>query len=70
MLVVLEYLALTSREKPITKYHIMTHISELKQQRQDRISQFVDKLEENGFITSIDTTNANANSHEFYLSYW
>ena len=58
MLVVLEYLVLTSRDKPITKYHIMTHISELKQQRQDRISQFVDKLEENGFITSIDTTNA------------
>ena len=58
MLVVLEYLALTSREKPVTKYHIMTHISELKQQRQDRISQFVDKLEKNGFITSIDTTNA------------
>ena len=58
MLVVLEYLALTSREKPVTKYHIMTHISELKQQRQDRISQFVDTLEKNGFITLIDTANA------------
>jgi DNA-binding PadR family transcriptional regulator len=58
MLVVLEYLALTSREKPVTKYHIMTHISELKQQRQDRISQFVDTLERNGFITLIDTANA------------
>jgi hypothetical protein len=45
MLVVLEYLAVTSREESVTKYHIMTHISELKQQRQDRISQFVDTLE-------------------------
>jgi hypothetical protein len=51
MLVVLEYLAVTSREKPVIKYQIMTRIPELKQQRQDRISQFVDTLEKNGFIS-------------------
>jgi hypothetical protein len=55
MLVVLEYLAVTSSEKPVIKYHIMTHILELKQPRQDRISQFVDTLEKNGFINLIDT---------------
>ena len=60
MPVVLEYLAVTSREEPVTKYHIMRHISELKQQRQDRISQYVDTLEKHGFINLIDTANANA----------
>jgi hypothetical protein len=59
MLVVIEDLVVTSREEPVTKYHIMTHISELKQQRQDRISQFVDTLEKYGFIKLIDTANAN-----------
>jgi DNA-binding PadR family transcriptional regulator len=40
----------------------MTKISEIKQQRPDRISLILNKLEQNGYIRSIDTHNA-----KFYL---
>ena len=62
MLAIIEYLCLYSRKKPISKYHIMTKISEIKQQRPDRISLILNKLEQNGYLESIDTPNA-----KFYL---
>ena len=62
MLSIIEYLCLYYRRTPITKYHIMTKISEIKQQRPDRISLILNKLEQNGYIKSIDTPNA-----KFYL---
>lgn len=40
----------------------MTKISEIKQQRPDRISLILNKLEQNGYLESIDTPNA-----KFYL---
>ena len=40
----------------------MTKISGIKQQRPDRISLILNKLEQNGYIKSIDTSNA-----KFYL---
>ena len=62
MLAIIEYLCLYSRKRPISKYHIMTKISEIKQQRPDRISLILNKLEQNGYLESIDTPNA-----KFYL---
>ena len=40
----------------------MTKVSEIKQQRPDRISHILIKLEKNGYIESIETPNA-----KFYL---
>jgi DNA-binding PadR family transcriptional regulator len=40
----------------------MTKINEIKQQRPDRISLILNKLEQNGYIKSIETPNA-----KFYL---
>ena len=40
----------------------MTKINEIKTQRRDRISLILNKLEQNGYIKSIDTPNA-----KFYL---
>ncbi|MGA7008662.1 MAG: PadR family transcriptional regulator [Nitrososphaeraceae archaeon] len=74
MFVILEYLYSNSRSdstvspdpntKPnsravsISKYHIMTKIPELKQQRQDRLSIILNTLEKNEFIDSTVTPNA------------
>jgi DNA-binding PadR family transcriptional regulator len=58
MLVILEYLHSTSNNKSLSKYHIITKIPELKQQRQDRISVILGTLEKNGLIISTETPNA------------
>jgi hypothetical protein len=74
MFVILEYLYSNSRSnsnvsldpttKPnsravsVSKYHIMTKIPELKQQRQDRLSTILHTLEKNGLIDSTVTPNA------------
>ena len=62
MLSILEYLCLYSTKTPISKYHIMTKINAIKQQRPDRISLLLNRLEENEYIKSVDTSNA-----KFYL---
>jgi len=36
----------------------MTKIQEIKQQRPDRISILLNKLEQNGYVSSIETSNA------------
>ncbi len=62
MLSILEYLCLYSTKTPVSKYHIMTKINAIKQQRPDRISLLLNRLEENEYIKSVDTSNA-----KFYL---
>jgi DNA-binding PadR family transcriptional regulator len=62
ILSILEYFCLYSRKVAISKYHIMTKISEIKQQRPDRVSHILIKLEKNGYIESIETPNT-----KFYL---
>ena len=62
ILSILEYFCIYSRKIPISKYHIMTKINEIKQQRPDRISLILIKFENNGYIESIETSNA-----KFYL---
>ena len=62
ILFLLEYFCIYPRKVAISKYHIMTKISEIKQQRPDTISLMLMKLEKNGYIESIDTPNA-----KFYI---
>lgn len=52
MLSILEYLCLYSKKTPVSKYHIMTKINAIRQQRPDRISSILNGLEENGYIKS------------------
>ena len=52
MLSILEYLCINSQSGPLSKYHILTKIAGIKQQRHDRISEILNTLEENGLIKS------------------
>jgi len=52
MLSILEYLCINSQSGPLSKYHILTKIPVIKQQRHDRISEILNTLEENGLIKS------------------
>jgi DNA-binding PadR family transcriptional regulator len=58
MLIILEYLFSNSRDVSLSKYHIMTKVPELKQQRRDRITIILNTLEKKDLITSIETPNA------------
>ena len=58
MLSILEYLCTNMQNMPVSKYHIITKIPGIKQQRPDRISQIMDSLERNGYIKSTKTPNA------------
>jgi DNA-binding PadR family transcriptional regulator len=58
MLSILEYLCTDALNRPVTKYHIITKVREIKQQRPDRISYMMDSLEKNGFIISIKISNS------------
>ena len=58
MLSILEYLCLYSTKTPISKYHIMTKIAAIRQQRPDRISLILNRLEDNGYIKSIVDTSS------------
>ncbi|HEX5185801.1 MAG TPA: hypothetical protein VFV86_02835 [Nitrososphaeraceae archaeon] len=58
MLSILEYLCLYSTKTPISKYHIMTKIAAIRQQRPDRISLILNRLEDNGYIKSIIDTSS------------
>ena len=57
MLSILEYLCTNSLTGPISKYHIVTKVPGIKQQRQDRITEILGILEEHGFIESIKTSS-------------
>lgn len=58
MLSILEYLYINTKETPVSKYHVITKIPSIKQQRPDRISHIMNILEHNGLIKSIITSNA------------
>lgn len=58
MLSILEYLCTNTQNMPVSKYHIITKVPGIKQQRPDRVSRIMDALEKNGFITSTRTPNA------------
>ena len=58
MLSILEYLCVYSTKTPISKYHIMTKIAAIRQQRPDRISLILNRLEDNGYIKSIVDTSS------------
>ena len=60
MLSILEYLCLYSTKTPISKYHIMTKINAIRQQRPDRISLLLNRLEEKGYVKLIDTSSSKA----------
>jgi DNA-binding PadR family transcriptional regulator len=42
----------------VSKYHIITKVPSIKQQRPDRVGYIMDALEKNGFIKSTKTPNA------------
>jgi DNA-binding PadR family transcriptional regulator len=58
MLSILEYLCTNTQKMPVSKYHIVTKVSTIKQQRPDRVGYIMDALEKNGFIKSTKTPNA------------
>jgi DNA-binding PadR family transcriptional regulator len=58
MLSILEYLCTDALNRPVTRYHIITKVLEIKQQRPDRISHMMDSLEKNDFIKSIKMSNS------------
>jgi predicted transcriptional regulator len=43
---------------PVSKYHIVTKIPSIKQQRPDRVKNIMDTLERNGFVNPTHTANA------------
>jgi DNA-binding PadR family transcriptional regulator len=43
---------------PVSKYHIITKVQSIKQQRPDRVGYIMDALEKNQFIKSTKTPNA------------
>ena len=48
MLSILEYLCINTIKTPVTKYHIITRVPGIKQQRKDRISGIMLTLENQG----------------------
>jgi DNA-binding PadR family transcriptional regulator len=44
---------------PVSKYHLVTKVTGIRQQRPDRVNFIMDTLERNGFISSTKTPNAN-----------
>lgn len=57
MLCILEYMCTRALNIPITKYHILTKVTDIKQQRPDRVAYIMNTLEQNGFIKCINTSN-------------
>lgn len=58
MLSILEYLCINAIKTPVTKYHLITKVHSIKQQRKDRISDIMLTLEKQGFISSIKTSDS------------
>ena len=58
MLSILEYLCINTIKTPVTKYHIITRVPGIKQQRKDRISSIMLTLENQGLISSIKTSDS------------
>ena len=58
MFSILEYLCINALKAPVSKYHVITKISSIKQQRKDRVSDIMLTLENQGLITSIKTSDS------------
>jgi predicted transcriptional regulator len=58
MLSVLEYMCTDCLKRPVTKYHIITNVHNIKRQRGDRISHIMDTLEKKEFIRSMQTSDS------------
>jgi predicted transcriptional regulator len=58
ILSILEYLCISSKDIPISKYHIINKLPGIRQQRSDRINDIMDELEKNGLVESIKTSNS------------
>jgi DNA-binding PadR family transcriptional regulator len=58
ILSILEYLCVSSKDLPISKYHILNKLSTIKQQRSDRINDLMDELEKNELVQAIKTSNS------------
>lgn len=59
MLSILEYLCTNTQRMPVSKYHLVTKVPGIRQQRPDRVNHIMEALERNGFISSTKTPNAN-----------
>jgi DNA-binding PadR family transcriptional regulator len=58
MLSILEYMCTAALNIPVTKYHILTRVPEIKQQRPDRVAYIMNTLEQSGFIKPIKISNS------------
>lgn len=58
MLSILEYLCTNTQKMPVSKYHIVTKVPGIKQQRPDRVAHIMEALEKNAFIHSTKTPSA------------
>ena len=54
----MEYLCISSRNTPISRYHIINKIHGIKQQRADRINDLMEELEKKDLVKSIKTPNS------------
>lgn len=57
ILSILEYLCISSKDTPISRYHIINKLPNIKQQRSDRINDLMDELEKSGLVETIKTSN-------------
>ncbi len=58
ILSILEYLCISSKDTPISKYHIINKLPSIKQQRSDRINDLMEELEKNGLVETIKTSSS------------
>ena len=58
MFSILEYLCINAVKTPVSKYHIITKVPGIKQQRKDRVSDIMLTLEKQGLISSIKTSDS------------
>ena len=58
ILSILEYLCISSRDTPISKYHIINKLPGIKQQRSDRINDLMEELEQSGLVETIKSSNS------------
>jgi predicted transcriptional regulator len=58
MFSILEYLCINATRTPVSKYHVITKVPSIKQQRKDRVSDIMLMLENQGLISSIKTSDS------------
>lgn len=58
ILSILEYLCISSKDTPVSKYHIINKLPGIKQQRSDRINDLMEELENSGLVQSFKASNS------------